>query len=64
MMKISRLKERIDSMLFRATFKEKQQQLSRNMGYVLEASIAIKESKSFKELLKVHIFMITCFLYC
>ncbi|KAI8095753.1 hypothetical protein BDF21DRAFT_374116 [Thamnidium elegans] len=52
MMKIDRYKERVDNMLFRATFAEKHQQLSRNMSSVLEASIAIKDSASFKELLK------------
>ncbi|KAG2196955.1 hypothetical protein INT46_008126 [Mucor plumbeus] len=52
MLKIERYKERVDNMLFRATFAEKHQQLSRNMCAVLEASIAIKDSKSFKELLK------------
>lgn len=52
MMKIERYKERVDNMLFRASFTEKHQQLSRNMSSVLEASIALKESNSFKELLK------------
>ncbi|KAL7308771.1 hypothetical protein PS15m_011936 [Mucor circinelloides] len=52
MLKIERYKERVENMLFRATFAEKHQQLSRNMSAVLEASIAIKDSKSFKELLK------------
>ncbi|KAL9555089.1 hypothetical protein MBANPS3_002512 [Mucor bainieri] len=52
MLKIERYKERVDNMLFRATFAEKHQQLSRNMAAVLEASIAIKDSQSFKELLK------------
>ncbi|KAI9476486.1 MAG: hypothetical protein EXX96DRAFT_485807 [Benjaminiella poitrasii] len=52
MMKIDRYKERVDNMLFRATFADKHQQLSQNMKSVLEASISLKESKSFKELLK------------
>ncbi|CDS04805.1 hypothetical protein LRAMOSA07335 [Lichtheimia ramosa] len=52
-MKIDRYKERVDNMLFRVTFNEKHQQLSQNMASVLDASIAVKESKSFKELLKL-----------
>ncbi|KAI9259027.1 hypothetical protein BDA99DRAFT_484089 [Phascolomyces articulosus] len=52
-MKIDRYKERVDNMLFRKTFFEKHQQLSSNMTSVLEASIAVKDSKPFKELLKL-----------
>ncbi|KAG0169559.1 hypothetical protein DFQ28_004162 [Apophysomyces sp. BC1034] len=52
MMKIDRYKERVDNMLFRVTFWDKHQQLSQNMSSVLEASIALKESQPFKELLK------------
>ncbi|KAI8353613.1 armadillo-type protein [Choanephora cucurbitarum] len=52
MMKISRFKERIDLMLFRNTFDEKHQQLSKSMNSVLKASVALMESTSFKELLK------------
>ncbi|ORZ12691.1 hypothetical protein BCR42DRAFT_467822 [Absidia repens] len=51
MMKIDRYKERIDNMLFRCTFDEKYQQLAKNMNHVLEASIALKSSLSFQELL-------------
>ncbi|KAI7867438.1 hypothetical protein BDF14DRAFT_1968074 [Spinellus fusiger] len=52
-MEIERFKERIDNMLFRATFWEKHHQLAQNMSSVLEASLALKESQSFKELLKL-----------
>ncbi|KAI8145922.1 hypothetical protein BJV82DRAFT_535287 [Fennellomyces sp. T-0311] len=52
-MKIDRYKERVDNMLFRVTFFEKHKQLSQNMTSILEASTAVKESKSFKELLKL-----------
>ncbi|CAO3596601.1 unnamed protein product [Absidia cylindrospora] len=51
MMKIDRYKERIDNMLFRCTFDERYQQLAKSMNHVLEASIALKSSLSFKELL-------------
>ncbi|KAG1310055.1 hypothetical protein G6F64_004841 [Rhizopus arrhizus] len=53
MMKIDRYKERIDNMLFRATFAERQQSLSKHMAAVLNASISLKDSSSFKELLKL-----------
>ncbi|KAI8337692.1 hypothetical protein BC941DRAFT_352320 [Chlamydoabsidia padenii] len=53
MMKIDRYKERVDNMLFRCTFNDKYQQLTKNMNSVLEASIALKESQSFKELLRL-----------
>ncbi|KAG1453587.1 hypothetical protein G6F56_007531 [Rhizopus delemar] len=53
MMKIDRYKERIDNMLFRATFPERQQRLSTHMANVLNASVFLKDSSSFKELLKL-----------
>ncbi|CAO3595395.1 unnamed protein product [Absidia cylindrospora] len=53
MMKIDRYKERVDNMLFRCTFNDKYKQLTKNMNSVLEASIALKDSSSFKELLRL-----------
>ncbi|ORZ05858.1 hypothetical protein BCR42DRAFT_427913 [Absidia repens] len=53
MMKIDRYKERVDNMLFRCTFNERYKQLTKNMNSVLEASIALKDSSSFKELLRL-----------
>ncbi|CEJ03597.1 hypothetical protein RMCBS344292_17576 [Rhizopus microsporus] len=53
MMKIDRYKERVDNLLFRTMFNERHQRLSKHMASVLDASVALKESTSFKELLKL-----------
>ncbi|CAO3695753.1 unnamed protein product [Rhizopus microsporus] len=53
MMKIDRYKERVDNLLFRTMFNERHQRLSKHMASVLNASVALKESASFKELLKL-----------
>ncbi|ORX57073.1 actin-binding FH2 [Hesseltinella vesiculosa] len=53
MMQIERYKERLENMVFRSTFYEKHKQLANNMKSVLEASMALKESSSFKELLRL-----------
>lgn len=57
MMKIDRFKERIDHMLFKTEFSEKLRHLSDNMNAVLDASTAIKQSKSLKELLNLILMM-------
>ncbi|SAM01118.1 hypothetical protein [Absidia glauca] len=51
MMKIPRLKERIENMLFRATFWERYQQLHQQMTAVFDASLSLKHARNFKKLL-------------
>ncbi|KAG2183787.1 hypothetical protein INT43_006798 [Umbelopsis isabellina] len=53
MMKIDRYKERIQNMLFMRIFPDKNAQLSDNMQSVLDASIDVKNSKAFQELLNL-----------
>jgi hypothetical protein len=54
-MKIPRLKERIENMLFRATFWERYQQLHQQMTAVFDASLSLKHARNFKKLLHVSI---------
>ncbi|KAI8972343.1 hypothetical protein BDB01DRAFT_810325 [Pilobolus umbonatus] len=51
MMKVKRLKERLECMLFKATFWERYTLLHKQMTSVYNASLALKDAKHFKELL-------------
>ncbi|KAI9020716.1 hypothetical protein CLU79DRAFT_755176 [Phycomyces nitens] len=51
MMKIDRLKERLECMLFRSTFWDRYHQLHKQMTSMFDASLSLKNGKRFKELL-------------
>ncbi|OZJ02756.1 hypothetical protein BZG36_03344 [Bifiguratus adelaidae] len=53
MMKVYRYKERIENMLFQVTFDEKLTHLKTSIKSVLDASVQLKESKPFSNLLQV-----------
>jgi hypothetical protein len=52
-MAIPRLTERLDCMVFKASFAEKQQLLYQQMDNIKKATVSLKEASSFKELLQV-----------
>ncbi|CAO3596021.1 unnamed protein product [Absidia cylindrospora] len=53
MMTIPRFTERLECMVFRASFKDKYQRLRHQMDNVKEASVSLYDASSFKELLQL-----------